>query len=100
VPVVDLSHVTPMRISVADAVAELIHELPRVRHITFRRLTQDLTERIDVVVHFLALLELFKQGLVDLDQAETFGEMHVTWCGGTPADAAELVLAGADLYEG
>lgn len=100
VPTVDLSHVTPMRISVADAVAELIHELPRVREITFRRLTADLTERIDVVVHFLAVLELYKQGVVELDQAETFGQLLITWCGGTPAEAAELVLAGADLYEG
>jgi segregation and condensation protein A len=100
VPTVDLSHVTPMRFSVADAVAELIHELPRVRVISFRRLTADLTERIDVVVNFLAILELYKQGVVELDQAETFGELTITWCGGTPAEAAELVLAGADTYEG
>ena len=100
VPTVDLSHVTPMRFSVADAVAELIHELPRLGRITFRRLTSDLTERIDVVVSFLAILELYKQGLVDLDQVETFGDLLVSWCGGTPADAAELVLAGADAYEG
>lgn len=98
-PSVDLSHVTPVRISVADAVVELCHELPRVGRITFRRLTADLVERVDVVVHFLAVLELYKQGLIDLDQAATFADLTVIWTGSGPA-AARLAMAGADLYEG
>lgn len=99
-PLVDLSHVTPIRLSVADAVLELCHELPRVGRITFRRLTADLVERVDVVVHFLAILELYKQGLVELDQAVTFGDLAIVWCGLAPAAAAELAMAGAGLYEG
>ena len=99
-PLVDLSHVTPIRLSVADAVLELCHELPRVGRVTFRRLTADLVERIDVIVHFLAVLELYKQGLVELEQAVTFGELAVTWTGLAPEAAAELAMAGADLYEG
>ena len=98
-PLVDLSHVTPIRLSVADAVLELCHELPRVGRITFRRLTADLVERVDVVVHFLAVLELYKQELVELEQAATFGELVVTWSAMAPA-SAELAMAGADLYEG
>ena len=78
--------------------AELVDELPRVGRITFRRLTADLVERLEVVVRFLALLELFKQGLVDLDQAVAFGDLVVVWVGGE-VDAA-LALAGADPYEG
>jgi segregation and condensation protein A len=100
VPLVDLSHVTPIRFSVADAVLELCHELPRVGRITFRRLTADLVERIDVVVHFLAILELYKQGLIELEQATTFGDLAITWAGQAPAAAADLAMAGADLYEG
>ena len=99
-PAVDLSHVTPIRLSVADAVLELCHELPRIGRVTFRRLTADLVERVDVVVHFLAVLELYKQGLVHLDQVSTFADLTITWSGGAPADAANLALAGADLYEG
>ena len=38
-PKVDLDHVAPIRISVRDAVEQLIGELPRLRRITFRRLT-------------------------------------------------------------
>jgi len=99
-PLVDLSHVTPIRLSVADAVLELCHELPRVGRITFRRLTADLVERIDVVVHFLAVLELYKQGLVELEQAATFGDLVVMWSGQAPQAAAALAMAGADAYEG
>ena len=56
VPRIDLFHVAPIRVSVADAVAELLDELPRVGRISFRRLTADLVERLDVIVRFLALL--------------------------------------------
>jgi segregation and condensation protein A len=66
---------------VADAMAELIDELPRVGRISFARLTGGLVERLEVIVRFLALLELFKQGAVDLDQAERFGDIDIVWNG-------------------
>src|SRR5204863_9961286 len=78
VPRVDLVHVAPIRVSVADAVAELVDELPRVGRIGFRRLTAGLPDRMDVIVRFLALLELFKQGVVELDQGHTFGDIDIT----------------------
>ena len=100
VPTIDLFHVAPIRISVADAVAELFDELPRVGRIGFRELTGDLVERLEVIVRFLALLELFKQGYVELEQTERFGEIDILWTGGE-----EVVTAGAgamaiDDYEG
>jgi segregation and condensation protein A len=97
VPRVDLHHVAPIRVSVADAVAELVDELPRAGRISFTRLTADLGERLDVIVRFLAVLELFKQGLVDVEQAELFGEITIEWTGG----AAERAMALAvDTYDG
>jgi segregation and condensation protein A len=95
---IDLFHVAPVRASVADAVAELVDELPRVGRISFRRLTSGLVERLEVIVRFLALLELFKQGVIELDQDEQFGEIDVLWTGGL-----EPVAAGSipiDDYEG
>jgi segregation and condensation protein A len=80
-PRIDLFHVAPIRASVADAVAELVDELPRVGRITFARLTSSLVERLDVIVRFLAVLELFKQGLVDVDQADRFGDIGIRWTG-------------------
>ena len=50
--------------------AELLDELPRAGPITFARLTASLVERLDVIVRFLAVLELFKQGMLELDQTD------------------------------
>lgn len=82
VPVVDLDHVAPIRVSVGEVVEELTESLPARGVITFRALTEGLTNRIDVVVRFLALLELYKNGLVDLGQSESFGELEINWIPG------------------
>ena len=96
-PRVSLDHVTDVRASVADALDELVDELPRAGRISFRRLTQALVERLEVIVRFLAVLELYKQGMVDLDQAERFGDIEIVWLGGEHAGFdRELV----DSYEG
>lgn len=87
-----LDHVAPVRASVADAVVELLHELPRLGTTTFARLTEGVAERLEVIVRFLALLELYKRGAVDLEQATTFGRLEVTWLGlaeGFAGDSAE-----------
>jgi segregation and condensation protein A len=78
---VDLDHVAPIRVSVADAVAELAASLPDLGRVTFRRLTQGIGARLEVIVRFLAVLELYKQGRVDVEQATTFGELVVVWTG-------------------
>jgi segregation and condensation protein A len=99
VPRVDLTHVNNVRASVADAVAELVDELPRVGRISFRRLTSGLVERLEVIVRFLALLELFKQGTVDLDQTEAFGDIEVVWLGDEDDDERRPVGVGARVDE-
>lgn len=103
VPTVDISHLHLSSASVGEAMEELLDELPRVGRITFRRLTGGLVERLEVVVRFLALLELFKQGLVELDQAGTFAELVVVWVGdhgGDRSDVEALAVAGVDGYDG
>ncbi|HSL57824.1 MAG TPA: segregation/condensation protein A [Acidimicrobiales bacterium] len=97
-PRIDLDHVAPIRASVADAVAELVDELPRVGRIGFRALTAALVERLEVVVRFLAVLELYKQGLVDLDQPRTFGDIDIVWLGHEGHDHADL--DAIDVYDG
>jgi segregation and condensation protein A len=97
-PRVDLDHVAPIRASVTDAVTELLDELPRAGRITFRELTGSLLERLEVVVRFLAVLELYKQGLVDLEQVTNFGSLEIVWLGPDHADLDDL--APLDSYEG
>jgi len=81
---------------VTDVVADLIAELPGTGTIGFRALTADLVDRVEVVVHFLALLELFKQGRVELSQTQSFGDIQVSWV----AEGAEFDLAAVDTYDG
>lgn len=95
---IDLFHVAPIRASVIDAVADLCVELPSRGRVSFRSLTSSLSERLEVVVHFLAILELFKQGLVDLRQPDTFGDIEVVWQGGDSVGAA--ALDAIDVYDG
>ena len=95
---IDLDHVAPIRASVTDAVVELMEELPLAGTISFRALTGDLVERLDVVVRFLAVLELFKQGFVDLDQPRTFGDIQIVWLGRDRSELEEL--APVDAYDG
>ena len=95
---IDLDHVAPIRASVIDAVAELLDELPIAGTISFRALTGDLVERLDVVVRFLAILELFKQGFIDLDQPRSFGDIQIVWLGRDRSELEEL--AAVDAYDG
>jgi segregation and condensation protein A len=95
----DLFHVSAVRASVTEAVEELLDELPRSGRISFRQLTSALVERLEVVVRFLAVLELFKQGLVDLEQPTNFGEIEIVWIGGRIA-SLEADLSTIDAYDG
>jgi segregation and condensation protein A len=97
VPVVDLHHVNPIRFTVAEAVAELVEELPRWGRVSFRRLTANLADRIEIIVQFLAVLELYKQGYLDLEQAELFGEIEILWTGGSEIDPELMAI---DDYDG
>jgi len=76
-PQVDTDHVAPVRASVADAIVIVLDRLTTGVAISFRSLVAGAADRVEAVVRFLAVLELFKQGLVDLDQVETFGELQV-----------------------
>jgi len=95
-PRVDLSHVTVDTVSVSEAVSELIAAPPSSRAATFRELVVDCSTRIEVIVRFLALLELCKMGRVTLGQGSTFGELRIEW---TASDELAEVGSGRGLAE-
>ncbi len=102
-PVLDLFHVSAVRASVTVAFEELLDELPRMGRASFRSLTESLVDRLEVVVRFLALLEMYKQGLVDLDQPTQFGDITILWLGtSSPVSAEERAaeLVAIDTYDG
>ncbi len=96
VAVVRLNHVTVDAVSVAETVVVLSQRLPAMGRISFRDLTADLETRIEIIVHFLAVLELCKLGHIELGQGGTFGDVAIEWI-----DAlSRLDLERIDSYEG
>ncbi len=70
-------HVAPIRASVRDAIETVLALLPERGAVGFRELVYGVQEKLEVIVRFLAVLELFKQGVVDLEQPDTFAELVV-----------------------
>jgi segregation and condensation protein A len=77
VPTVDTEHVAPVRASVRDAVDTVLRLLPEHEPMSFRALVAGVPHRLELVVRFLAVLELYKQGVVDLVQFTNFGDLVV-----------------------
>ncbi len=50
-----------------------------------------------MIIRFLAVLELYKQGAVELDQPERFGDIEVTWTADADFDTESILV---DAYEG
>jgi segregation and condensation protein A len=76
-------HVAPIRASVRDAIDTVLALLPAVGTVTFVELARGSDRRLEVIVRFLAVLELYKQGVVELEQPHTFASLVVVPLGST-----------------
>jgi segregation and condensation protein A len=77
-PVVDLYHVTPIRASVSDAIERVMGALGLCEQLSLFDLnTEQPADRLEYIVRFLAVLELFKRGLVEIEQIDAFGDLVV-----------------------
>jgi len=90
-PGVDLSHLYAPMVSVREQAAVLVDRLRRGGAASFRTLVADADSPLVVVVRFLALLELFREGAVGFEQVTPLGELTVRWTG---ADDGEVVVSG------
>lgn len=77
VEVVDISHVASLPISLDERIRELAETINAARTTTFGALIADSDTITVFVATFLALLELYKRGEIQLQQQETFGEITV-----------------------
>jgi segregation and condensation protein A len=78
-PVVSTAHLHVPRTTVREQVELLAARLARLRRATFGRLIADCAGTYEVVARFLAVLELYRDGRLELDQLTPLGELHVTW---------------------
>ncbi|WFE35087.1 ScpA family protein [Micromonospora sp. WMMD975] len=96
VPEVSIAHVHMVRVSVREHAGVIADRLRRAGVATFSQLCVDCEMTLEVVARFLALLELYRQGLVAFVQEQALEELTVRWTG--PADGdAELTV---DEYAG
>jgi segregation and condensation protein A len=80
-PGVSIDHVHMVRVSVREHAEMLREQLIRVRTASFRTLCADCQSTLEVVARFLALLELFREGMVGFAQVQALGELTVRWTG-------------------
>ncbi|GHG52837.1 segregation/condensation protein A [Flavimobilis marinus] len=80
-PTVDVGHLHDPAVSVREQAAVIADRLHRAGSQTFRALVADAGPTMVVVARFLALLELFREGVVAFDQAVPLGDLTVRWTG-------------------
>ncbi|CCH77896.1 conserved hypothetical protein [Nostocoides japonicum T1-X7] len=91
VPTVGLDHLHAPAVSVREQAVILVDRLRARRVATFRSLVADAESTLVVVARFLAVLELYRDASVAVDQAEALGELTIRWSG---ADEGEVDVGG------
>jgi segregation and condensation protein A len=97
-PTVGLDHVHAPRVSVREHAAVIRDRLRRIGAATFRALCSDCENTLEVVARFLALLELYREGVVHFEQVQALGELHVRWTGTDDPEAEDGVEIEIDEY--
>jgi segregation and condensation protein A len=70
-------HIQRERLSVRERMADVLSTLERTSFVEFTRLFRPEEGRMGVTVTFIAILELMREGLIDIVQAEPFAPIHV-----------------------
>jgi segregation and condensation protein A len=76
-----LAHIHAPTVSVKEQATVVVDRLRRSTAMTFRALVSDSPDTLTTVARFLALLELFREGVVSFDQMSPLGELTVRWTG-------------------
>lgn len=80
-PQVYVDHIHAPLVSVREQAEVVVARLRAEGETSFRALTEDAPDTLTVVARFLALLELYREKAVALDQEEALGELLVRWAG-------------------
>ncbi|WP_329408413.1 segregation/condensation protein A [Streptomyces sp. NBC_00704] len=81
-PQVYVDHIHAPLVSVQEQARIVVARLRALGETSFRALVADTDDTLTVVARFLALLELYREKAVALDQETALGELLVRWTGG------------------
>ena len=80
-PVVAVEHLHMPLVSVTEESKRVVEALRHSKSLSFRNLISDADSTLVVVARFLALLDLYRQGVLRFDQVIALGELHISWTG-------------------
>ncbi|MFJ5263080.1 segregation and condensation protein A [Streptomyces sp. NPDC088387] len=89
-PQVYVDHIHAPLVSVQEQAGIVVARLKELGETSFRTLVDDTDDTLTVVARFLALLELYREKAVALEQEIALGELLVRWTGGE-GDAEPMV---------
>jgi segregation and condensation protein A len=95
-PVVSTDHLHTPRTSVREQAEILAGRLRELHRATFRRLISDCGGTYEIVARFLAVLELYREGRVTVEQVTPLGELYVSWSGRDETGPGALMAKGDD----
>ncbi|MEV0323399.1 segregation and condensation protein A [Streptomyces sp. NPDC050658] len=81
-PQVYVDHIHAPLVSVQEQAGVVVARLRERGEASFQVLVEDAGDTLTVVARFLALLELYREKAVALDQEDALGELMVRWTGG------------------
>ena len=79
--IVSVAHIHAPQVSIHEQAAIIVERLRRVGTATFKSLTRDCDTTLLIVARFLALLEIYRDGIILFDQPSPLGELTVRWIG-------------------
>jgi len=80
-PTLSIEHIHSPLVSVTEEAVKIVDTLRSAGRASFRTLLSDASSTLVVVARFLALLELYKEGVLRFEQVAALGELQVTWVG-------------------
>ena len=80
-PTFSIEHIHRPLVSVAEQALKVVEHLRRASRVSFRALIADADSTLVVVARFLALLELYREGVVRFEQVVSLGELQISWVG-------------------
>jgi segregation and condensation protein A len=65
-------------VSIEQMMDDLLKRVQKALTLSFKEFSSGVGGRLEIIVSFLALLELFKQGAIDVSQPSAFGDIELT----------------------
>lgn len=80
-PSMNIEHLHMPLVNVAEESKHVVDALRKSKSMSFRSLVADAENTLVVVARFLALLNLYREGVLRFDQVMALGELQISWTG-------------------